>query len=130
LLVSGLIEGTAQSAAASGVKDYEDVRDFPARLAAYTSAAAQTSRQLKQFLYNKVYASAPLREDRLQSMAMIAELFQLFLDDSSRLPPLYAAQSQVEPPHRVICDYIAGMTDIFFRRTYEQLLSPSTLPRP
>jgi dGTP triphosphohydrolase len=26
----------------------------------------------------------------------------------------------VEAPHRVVCDYIAGMTDVFFNRVYQQ----------
>ena len=53
---------------------------------------------------------------------MIGELFRFFLDDPGRLPPPYCQQALAEPAHRVVCDYIAGMTDAFFHRTYEQTI--------
>lgn len=119
-LVSGLIEGTAGRAAASQAQSVEDVRRHPERMAAFLPEAAATSGALKRFLYARVYASPALADDRQRSMAMIAELFAWFLKDPRRLPDGYSTLAEVEPPHRVICDYIAGMTDSFFRRTYEQ----------
>jgi dGTPase len=119
-LVSGLIEGTASRALESGAQNVDDVRAYPTRLAAFTSDAAAASRALKRFLYARVYASPALAEDRHRSMAMIAELFAWFLADPGRLPEAYSSQARLETPHRVVCDYIAGMTDSFFRRTYDQ----------
>jgi dGTPase len=118
-LVSGLIEGTAARALESGAQDVEDVRTFAGRIVAFTAETAATSQALKRFLYTRVYASPTLAEDRRRSMAMIAELFQYFLADPERLPEGYTNQARVEAPHRVVCDYIAGMTDSFFRRTYD-----------
>ena len=80
---------------------------------------------LKRFLFQKVYGSAALGEDRARSMAQIAQLFEFFLQYPERLPEPYREQSAGEPPHRVVCDYIAGMTDVFFRRTYEQTVRRS-----
>jgi dGTPase len=119
-LVSGMIEGTVARARASGAQSVEDVRTHPARLAAFTDEAAAASRALKRFLYARVYSSPALAEDRHRSMAMIAELFGYFLADPARLPEAYAIQARSEAPHRVVCDYIAGMTDSYFRRTYDQ----------
>ena len=124
-LVSGLIEGTAAQARESGAASVDDVRKWPRRLAAFTAETAETSRQLKRFLFAKVYAE--LGEDRQRSVTMIGELFRFFLANPDRLPPLYYQQTREEPPHRVVCDYIAGMTDAFFRRTYDQTVG-STLP--
>jgi dGTPase len=123
-LVTGLIEGTAVRARDAAVADAGEVQAFPRRLAAFTAEAAETSRALKQFLYAKVYASAALGEDRRRSMTMIGELFRFFLDHPDRLPPPYCQQALAEPAHRVVCDYIAGMTDAFFHRTYEQTVGP------
>jgi dGTPase len=127
LLVTSLIEGTAAAAAESRVRHVEDVRQLPRRLAVFTPEGAAASRALKRFLFAKVYSSPALNQDRQRSMAMIAELFQFFLDDPGRLPDLYSQRAREEPPHRVVCDYIAGMTDVFFRRTYEQAIGPITL---
>jgi dGTPase len=90
----------------------------------FAPEAAETSRELKRFLYTRVYASASLQEDRNRSMAMIGGLFGYFVDDPRRLPELYRRQASEGAPHRVVCDYIAGMTDGFLRRTYRQTVGP------
>ena len=121
-LVSGLIEGTVQRARQTGVRDTEEVRLNGSRLAAFTPEAFETRCALKKFLNARVYQSAVLHEGREQSQAMIARLFEYFLADPSRLPAVYGERAAQEPPHRVVCDYIAGMTDVFFRRTFEQMV--------
>ncbi|MEO8594813.1 MAG: dGTP triphosphohydrolase [Candidatus Solibacter sp.] len=122
LLVTGLIQGTLGAAEESGAMNFEDVRLHPSRLARFTAEAAETSRELKRFLHARVYASDALGSDRRQSMARIGELFRFFLAYPDRLPQPYAQQASDEPAHRVVCDYIAGMTDGFFQRTFESML--------
>ena len=82
--------------------------------------AAATSSALKQFLRARVYFSEALAEERRRAASMVAELFKFFMDQPGRLPDSYREASEGQPPQRVVCDYIAGMTDGFFRRTYEQ----------
>jgi dGTPase len=130
LLVSGLIEGTVVRARESGVRDVEEVRLVGSRLAAFTPQAAETSLALKQFLYRSVYVAPQLVEDRTRSVAMVGELFQFFCRHPERLPEPYSERASVEPSHRVVCDYIAGMTDGFFGRTFEAMIgTPVSLPR-
>jgi dGTPase len=124
-LVSGVIEGAVENARREAVSCVEDVRACPRRIAAFTAPAAEASGALKRCLFAKVYSAPALREDRRHSMDMIAGLFQMFLDHADRLPQPYAGRALAEPPHRVVCDYIAGMTDAFFRRTYDQMIGPS-----
>jgi dGTPase len=128
-LVSGLIEGTVASAREAAVESVEEVRAYPRRLAALTAETAETDAALKRFLHRKVYASAPLVEDRRRSMARIAELFQFYLESPDRLPEPYAGLAAAEPAHRVVCDYIAGMTDTYFDRVYGQIIGPAVTPR-
>jgi dGTPase len=120
-LVTGLIEGTRDAAESAGVESVDDVRRYPRRLAALSSPAAETSAALKQFLHRAVYSSSPLTEERRRSTAMVAELFQHFLDHPGALPESYQDDLCRQPLHRVVCDYIAGMTDGFSRRTYDQI---------
>src|SRR5436190_4853772 len=63
VLVSGLIEGTVAAAGQSGAASVEDVRAWPARLANFTPEVAVTSRALKNFLLQKVYATPALGGD-------------------------------------------------------------------
>jgi dGTPase len=121
-LVSGLIEGTRSAAESAGVNDVEAVRRWPVRLAVFTTETAATSRELKTLLYRRVYDSPALADDRERSMERIGRLFRFFVDAPDRLPSLYYEQAKAEPSHRVVCGYIAGMTDGFFTRTYEQMI--------
>jgi len=119
-LVTGLIEGTVARVGAAGAQGVGDVRACPERLASFTPEVADTSRALKNFLYHRVYIAPALMEGRNRSREMIAALFRYFVDDPERLPEPYRGQAGEEAPHRVVCDYIAGMTDGFLRRVYRQ----------
>ncbi len=122
-LVGGLIEGTVRLVSEAGVRDVEAVRAHPVRLASFTPEARLASAALKRFLFEKVYSSPPLLEERERSTAIIADLFQYFLRHPDRLPEPYAELAAERATHRVVCDYIAGMTDGFCRRTHSALVT-------
>jgi dGTPase len=44
------------------------------------------------------------------------------------MPKYYAEMAQGEPRHRVVCDYIAGMTDHFLLRQCRELLGAPLTP--
>ncbi len=121
-LVSGLIEGTEASALEAGVRCPDDIRHHRRRLASFTAPAQATDRALKQFLHHQVYYSDLMMEERQRSRAMLAELFEFYVNHPDRLPPSYVESLHETPVHRVVCDYIAGMTDGFFLRSYEQAM--------
>lgn len=121
MLVSGLIEGTAQNVAASGAASVDDVRRLP-RLVGMSADARETNRALKRFLYEMVYSTPPLQDERRAARASIAALFRFFLDHPEELPEWHRERLAGLGMPRVVCDYIAGMTDGFFRRTAERLL--------
>jgi dGTPase len=125
LLVSGLMDGTVQAAREAKVASADEVRRHPGRLAAFTPGTWTTGRQLKQFLHRSVYASEALARERKRATAAIAELFDIFVSHPERMPENYRAETEEQPPHRVVCDYIAGMTDAFFERTYRAVTLPS-----
>ncbi|MEK7751398.1 MAG: HD domain-containing protein, partial [Acidobacteriota bacterium] len=119
-LVSGLIDGTWKAAEAAGVNSAGDVRRYRGRLARQTPEPQLATASLKRFLRDRVYFTPELMAERARSAAMMAELFEWFLSDPGRMPEAYREGLGNEPPHRLVCDYIAGMTDGFFRRTYRQ----------
>ncbi len=119
-LVSGLIQGTIDATA--GLADADDVRHAPARTAGYTDEAAATNAQLKRVLRTNVYNSEMVTVERAQSTKRIAELFDYLMDHPDVLPQNYLDDTSDLPRYRSVCDYIAGMTDGYFERTYAQLL--------
>ncbi len=119
-LVSGLLEGTAEAGA--GLADVDAVRAFPGgRVARFTEETAEESRRLKRFLRESVYESEALERSKGDSTARLGALFEYFLAHPERMPVGYLEEAAGQPLHRQVCDYIAGMTDGFFRRTWEQM---------
>ncbi|MBM3813212.1 MAG: dNTP triphosphohydrolase [Acidimicrobiia bacterium] len=123
-LVTALIEGTARATLDSGAGDHEAPRRHPVRLACFPAPALETNRALKLFLHRRLYNSPKLVEERKRSCQSVAALFQFFLDNPGRMPAPYDDLARRQPLHRVVCDYIAGMTDGFFLRTCRQFLKP------
>jgi dGTPase len=124
-LVSGFIQGTMDAAAQAGVAIAAEVREYPRRLASFTPASEATNRELKQFLHHEVYYSELMLEERRRSSRMLAELFEFYVANPAKLPPNYVESLDASPVHRVVCDYIAGMTDGFFLRQYQQAFAGS-----
>jgi dGTPase len=121
-LVSGLVEGTVEAADAASVDNVETVRAHPRRLAAFTLPAHAANRALKQFLHHTLYYSEPMAGERRRSAAQIAELFEFWIAHPDKLPENYVESLSNAPVHRVVCDYIAGMTDGYFLRCYQQTI--------
>jgi dGTPase len=119
-LVAGLINGTADAATAAGVETVNDVRAFTKRLACFTPDAATLATELKTFLRGHVYLSSRLRGERKRSTLKIERLFDHFMQYPGSLPPSFQLSAQKTPLHRVVCDYIAGMTDGYFLRCYSE----------
>jgi dGTPase len=121
-LVTDLIENTRRQAEAAGVETVEDVRRQPHRLTGFSTELAEGNGRLKRFLHARLYSQPAIAEDRDRSVAALDGLFRFFLERPDRMPDYYAALVKREPPHRVVCDYIAGMTDHFLLRQCRELL--------
>jgi dGTPase len=125
-LVSGLIGGTERAVRDAGVQTTGDVRRHPLRLVKMTPDAAESNKALKRFLFERVYSIPLLAEERKRASEGIARLFAFFMANPSELPASHLERSAELPLHRVVCEYIAGMTDGFFRRTAARLLGASS----
>jgi dGTPase len=117
-LVAGVIEGTTRAAA--GLANVDSVRAHPVRVARFSEDARRATLHLKSYLRASVYESEVLVRSREESVGCIDPLFEYFMQHPDRLPAGYREQSAGEPLHRVVCDYIAGMTDGFFQKTCHQ----------
>ena len=121
-LVSGLVAGTRQSVERATVETAEDVREYPERLATPTPEMARATSQLVQLLQGKVYRSEEINQARLETTHKVVSLFELFMSRPQTLPAAYCERAENEPLHRVVCEYIAGMTDNFLLRLHGGLL--------
>ena len=87
---------------------------------------AKQNGDLKRFLFARLYSEPAISEDRDRSVAARDSLFSFFLEHPQRLPGQYAEQARQEPLHRVVCDFVAGMTDHFLLRQRRELLGGGT----
>jgi dGTPase len=56
-------------------------------------------------------------------VAALETLFLYFCEHPETMPPLHAELANHQPRHRVVCDYIAGMTDRFLQQEHHRLLA-------
>ncbi len=121
-LASDLIAATREQVRAAGVGSVEDVRRAGKRLAQFSPEAARQNGELKRFLEEHLYSHPAIVADRERSVDALEELFRYYVEHPQAMPAYYAGQAQREPAHRVVCDYIAGMTDHFLLRQHRELV--------
>ena len=132
-LATDLIENTLVELKASGAESVEEIRRLPKRLASFSPHMGEQNGRLKRFLFSRLYSHPGIADDRTRSIAALDELFRFFLEHPERLPEQYALLANQGPPHVVICDYVAGMTDHFLLRQCHELLGApvsSATPAP
>ncbi|MGH9555973.1 MAG: deoxyguanosinetriphosphate triphosphohydrolase [Terriglobales bacterium] len=118
--VSDLIRNTMERVNEAGVRTVDDVRAWPERLAAFSPAVDAERREAKAFLHERLYSSPELRPEKEEAERIVTGLFEHFIARPASLPSGYQEKAGQEPLPRVVCDYIAGMTDNFIRELYEK----------
>ncbi|MGH9508890.1 MAG: deoxyguanosinetriphosphate triphosphohydrolase [Terriglobales bacterium] len=119
-LVSDLIRSTLERVNEAGVRTVDDVRAWPERLAAFSPAVDAERREAKAFLHERLYSSVALRPEKEEAERVVSGLFEHYVSHPESLPSSYQGKAGQEPLPRVVCDYIAGMTDNFIREQYER----------
>jgi dGTPase len=80
-------------------------------------------------LQERLYMHPVIVEERDRSIEALRQLFQYYLDHPEAMPHYFAAQAEREPRHRVVCDYIAGMTDHFLLQQHRETLGKPKSPK-
>lgn len=128
-LVTDLIENTRRRIAEAGVQTLEQVRNWPERLASFSAEVDHERAEAKKFLYKHLYFSDALQAEKIDAELIVGGLFGHFMAHPESLPPAYQDKAAVDSLPRVVCDYIAGMTDNFIQRNYERLLDTDAPPQ-
>jgi dGTPase len=121
-LIGGLIDGTRAAVDAAQVETVEDIRSLDTRLAALTPEAKAVNEQLRALLVAHLYSHPDLVRDRERAVTKLGRLFDYLIVHPERVSPGYRESLKEEPPERVVCDYLAGMTDAYFHKVYGELI--------
>jgi dGTPase len=119
--VTDLIENTSSRIAQAGVASLEGIRGYPERLASFSPEVEQERREAKAYLYRTLYESKPLLPEKLKAEKIVTETFDYFVGHPTALPPSYQEKIAHEKLVRVVCDYIAGMTDHYIQDVHKKL---------
>jgi dGTPase len=119
-----LIDSTLKTLAEVRVGSVEDVRRAGARLVRYSVEMAELVRELKDFLYKNMYRHYRVVRMGDKAGRILRDLFEAYTAEPLQLPPRYQERVSQDGLHRVVCDYIAGMTDRFALDEHRKLFDP------
>jgi dGTPase len=121
LMVNDLIAETR--ARSRNLASPDDVRRAGRPTAAFSSGLASSERQLKRFMYDRLYYHPEQVATAERAKGVTATLFAAYLDDPGLMDAGWTeVLPAAEPAHsRHIADFIAGMTDRYALACYNRL---------
>ena len=127
LMVNDVLAETIRRAEGFGAID--EVRAAGRQLAGFSPAMAAQERTLKRFLYAHMYDAPAVKDVRLEAQRILAALFAAYREDPDRLQPEWrpAVDDRVAGI-RQIGDFVAGMTDRYAVRRYEEIFGRTPIP--
>ena len=124
ILVSDVIDETERQIKLKHIKTIEDVRRQDAKLARYSSQLQAKNKALKSFLYENFYRHPRVMRMSYKAHYILARLFNAYCEQPRILPRSVQTRTKTAPLQRVVCDYVAGMTDRFAMQEYDKLFDP------
>jgi dGTPase len=123
-MVDDVMAETGRRVVATKVASPDDVRQLDHALVGFSREMLEDLGALREFLMNRMYRHWRVNRTRSQARRILAEMFQLFMAEPDVLPSEWFARSQNRDEAgraRVVCDYIAGMTDRYAIEEHRKL---------
>jgi dGTPase len=126
ILVRDVTDTTHSRLAAANPQSVEDVQRLAAPVIGHSDGIRAMVRELKDFLYQHMYNHYRVIRMAAKAERFITDLFTAYRNRPEQLPEStrQRAQEGIISLERVICDYIAGMTDRYALQEYEKLFDP------
>ncbi len=88
-------------------------------------AVYQTMQDLRKFMFERVYKNPIAKGEESKARKILQQLYEYYIKHPEKLPPDFQPQLSFEGMERIVCDYIAGMSDKYAMYKYEELFIPS-----
>ncbi len=129
LEVADLVASTEKRLAEASVNSVEALQRLPHNVVGWSTEMAASNKQLKRFLYENMYRHYRVVRMQVKAEDILSDLFNGYLREPAQLPAETQKRATAKGGlHRVVCDYIAGMTDRFALNEHYKLFDPYTLP--
>lgn len=123
-LIHDLVTATRDGIAARKIKTVEDVRRQQTNIVTFSDEMKELNSQLKAFLYQRLYRHYKVERMRVKAERFISLLFENYLEHPTLLPERHQQRFEQVGTERVVCDYIASMTDRYAQDEYKRLYEP------
>jgi dGTPase len=123
-LIGDLVAQVRRHLQAGGIDSVAAVRGASARLVDFSPEIKQQNRELKTFLYRQLYRHYKVERMRIKAERFLSLLFENYLEHPTLLPTAYQQRFELHGTERVVCDYLAGMTDRYALDEYKRLFDP------
>lgn len=113
-MVGDVLNETRKHLAESEADSPEAVRALDIPMVSFSEDMTERLSAVRRFLYANMYLQYEVKRMKEKGKRVVRDLFDAFLSDPKLLPTQLQHRAQgegAEPLARVICDYIAGMTD-------------------
>ena len=122
--VRDLIEESQGRISESGVASASEVRGAQQALIALSSEMQRMKQEMQQFLRARLYRHYRTLKMAEKGKRFIESIFEEYRREPGQLPEEHRARMVDEGADRIICDYIAGMTDRYCMQEYARLFVP------
>ena len=133
LMVNDLIKNTKKNISKVSPKNAEEIRSHNGLIASFSDFFISQDTQIRNFLRSRVYEHNSIEKERVKSMRIIEEIFSKLIKNIDLLP--IKLKEKCDSPYskitaRVICDYIASMTDRSVVENHARLYGEDLLDHP
>ena len=121
-----LVETTRGRIEAARPSSIDDVRAASEEWVGFSEAMHERKRAMQGFLRERLYHHYRCQRMAEKGKRFLGRLFEEYLRRPGQLPTEHASRLEERGAHRVICDYLAGMTDRYCLQEYQRLFVPFT----
>jgi dGTPase len=126
--VTDLLEHTQERMRRERIGSTEDVRAFGGPLVCCGPQMRERKADLEAFLGRSVYHHVRVVRMAHKGAGIVRALFAEFCKSPLLLAERYRKRAETAPLPRIVCDYVAGMTDRYAQDEYLRLFHPATPP--
>ena len=127
VMITDVEAETQRRLKADNIVTAEHVRTAKRQMVAFSKGVFDDLSRLRGFLFERMYKHYKLNRTRSHARRTLNEMFNLVMGEPDVLPTewfeLVCSKDSESARARVICDYIAGMTDAFATREHNRLFS-------
>ncbi len=123
-LIHDLVATTSAQLQNHAIVNLDDVRNHTGKLVAFSREMKECNKELKSFLFKKLYRHHKVERMRVKAERFLTLLFENYMDNPLLLPEKHQRRYMLHGRERVICDYIASMTDRYAQDEYKRLYEP------